>query len=266
MTYLADTPGFLPVVDLGCGPLCRFNYTTLTASAIAIVLTILFGFWVARTLTPGVPGPFQMVFELAYGYFYDQVRENVSEEDTRFIVPLALTITFYILIANWLDFFPLDIFNLGGPLHPASSDINQTAALALLVIILVQGYSIRVLGFGGYLRRFTKPFELPVWARVLFVPINIVEEISKPISLALRLFGNIFAGTVMVFVITLLIGNLPIGLIGGVSIPGTILGSIMLAIWKLFDVLFIGAIQAYIFGFLTVIYFGMAREGLEEHH
>lgn len=267
MSYLAESPGQQPIVDLGCGMFCQFNYVTLIASGLAILIVLAVGFWAARNLTSDVPGPLQMIFETAYGYMRSQVRDVVSE-DARFIVPLAMTISFYILVANWLDIIPLAIFNVGeGALGPATADINVTASMAILVIVLVQGYSIRVLGFRGYLRRFTKPFDLPIWARAVFTPLNIIEEIAKPISLSLRLFGNVFAGAVMIYLITLLLGGLPIGQLGsGITIAGIVIGSPLLAIWKLFDVLFIGAIQAYIFGLLTIIYFGMAREGLEEHH
>ena len=75
--------------------------------------------------------------------------------------------------------------------------------MAIAVIVIVQWYSIHVLGFRGYLRRFTKPFELPILARIAFTPLNIIEEIAKPLSLALRLFGNIFGGLVMVYLLTL---------------------------------------------------------------
>lgn len=267
MTYLAESPGAQPVVDLGCGMFCRFNYITLITSAISILIVLAVGFIVARRLTSDVPGPLQMIFETAYGYMRGQVRDVVAE-DARFVIPLAMTISFFILAANWLDFIPLAIFNVGGgTLGPANADINVTASMAILVIVLVQAYSIRVLGFGGYLRRFTKPFDQSIVVRVLFTPLNIIEEVAKPISLSLRLFGNIFAGGVMIYLITLLLGGLPLGQLGsGITIAGIVIGSPVLAVWKLFDVLFIGAIQAYIFGLLTIIYFGMAREGLEEHH
>jgi F-type H+-transporting ATPase subunit a len=267
MTYLAESPGQQPIVDLGCGTWCQFNYVTLITSIASMLIVLAVGFLIARRLTSDVPGPFQMMFETAYGYMRGQVRDVVAE-DARFVVPLAMTIAFFILVANWLDFIPLSIFNVGeGALGPANADINVTASMAILVIVLVQAYSIRVLGFRGYLRRFTKPFEQSIPVRVLFTPLNIIEEVAKPISLSLRLFGNIFAGGVMVYLITLLLGSLPFGDVGhGISIAGIVIGSPFLAVWKLFDVLFIGAIQAYIFGLLTIIYFGMAREGLEEHH
>ena len=66
--------------------------------------------------------------------------------------------------------------------------------MGLIVFVVVQWYSLRVLGVGGYLRRFTKPFELPLVARIVFIPLNMLEELVKPVTLALRLFGNIFAG------------------------------------------------------------------------
>ena len=81
----------------------------------------------------------------------------------------------------------------------------------------------------------------------------------KPVTLSLRLFGNIFAGGVMVYLITLLLGAIPL-------LGPFVIGPSALIVWKLFDVFFIGSIQAFIFMLLTVIYFGQAREGLEEHH
>jgi F-type H+-transporting ATPase subunit a len=182
-------------------------------------------------------------------------------DDALFIIPLALTLFLYILIANWIEIFPLAIFPI---LHGANADLNQTLAMGLIVIIVVQWYSIRVLGLSGYLKRFTKPFELPLPARIVFIPLNILEEAVKPVTLALRLFGNIFAGAVMIGLIAGFAG-LQLPVVG--TVGGTLLGSILLIIWKAFDVIFIGFIQAFIFMLLTVIYFGAAREGLEhEHH
>jgi len=257
MRFLAEpAPGSHPTFDLGCGSLCNVNYDSLLSSAIAIAVTLAVGFVIAARLRGGRPGRLQTLFEFALDYIRGMVRSSVHEDAT-FIVPIAMTIGFYILVANYLDFLPLGIFP---NIHPANEDLNQTLAMSLVVILVVQAYSIRVLGFGGYLRRFTRPFDLPVWARVLFIPLNIVEEVVKPITLAARLFFNIFAGGVMVFLITLLLGHLasPFGPV--------FLAPLVLAAWKLFDVLFIGAIQAFIFMLLTIIYFGMAREGLEEHH
>ena len=252
--------GTHPTVNLGCGTLCTINYDSVISSALAVVLTVAVGLWIRSQLKSGEPGKVQAVFEWGYDQLRALIKSNVSE-DALFIIPLALTLFLYILIANWLELLPLAIFPV---LHGANADLNQTLAMALIVIAVVQWYSVRVLGWRGYFRRFTKPFEMPLAFRIGFMPFNILEEIVKPVTLSLRLFGNIFAGAVM---IALIAGFGTLALPGIGTVGGTILGTILLAIWKAFDVIFIGFIQAFIFMLLTVIYFGAAREGLEhEHH
>jgi F-type H+-transporting ATPase subunit a len=269
MIFTEASPGSHPTIDLGCGSLtigplhyqiCTLNYDSVISSLIAVAATIAIAFWVRSKLQEGRPGKVQAIFEWGYDQLRGLVKSNVSDE-ALFIIPLALTLFLYILIANWIEIFPLAIFPW---LHGANADLNQTLAMGLVVIIVVQWYSIHVLGFGGYLRRFTKPFELPVPFRIIFIPLNILEEAVKPLTLALRLFGNIFAGAVMIGLIASFAG-LQLPVVG--TVGGTIIGSILLIIWKAFDVIFIGFIQAFIFMLLTVIYFGAAREGLEhEHH
>jgi F-type H+-transporting ATPase subunit a len=254
--------GSHPTVDLGCGTLCTFNYDSLISSAIAILATLGVAFWLRSKLRGGEPGRVQAVFEFGYEALRDLIRTNVSD-DALFIVPLALTLFLFILVANWIEFLPLGLVPI---LHGANADLNQTLAMAVVVIVVVQWYSIRVLGFAGYLRRFTKPFELPWPARVFFTPLNILEELTKPVTLAMRLFGNIFAGAA---IIGLIVGfsTLSLPVVG--TVGGTIVGTILLVVWKAFDVLFIGFIQAFIFMLLTVVYFAAAREGLEhqqQHH
>jgi F-type H+-transporting ATPase subunit a len=260
MIFAEAAPGTHPTIDLGCGTLCTINYDSVISSLIAVILTIAIGFWVRSKLQEGRPGKVQAIFEWGYDQLRSLVRTNVSD-DALFIIPLAMTLFLYILIGNWIEIFPLAIFPI---LHGANADLNQTLAMGLIVIIVVQWYSIRVLGIGGYLKRFTKPFELPLPARIVFIPLNILEEAVKPVTLALRLFGNIFAGAVMIGLIAGF-ASLQLPVVG--TVGGTIIGSILLIIWKAFDVIFIGFIQAFIFMLLTVIYFGAAREGLEhEHH
>jgi F-type H+-transporting ATPase subunit a len=257
--YAEASPGSHPTIDLGCGTLCTLNYDSVISSFIAVVVTVLIAFWVRSKLKEGQPGKVQAIFEWGYDQLRGLIKTNVSD-DALFIIPLALTLFLYILIANWIEIFPLAIFPI---LHGANADLNQTLAMGLIVIIVVQWYSIRVLGLRGYLKRFTKPFELPLPARIVFIPLNILEEAVKPVTLALRLFGNIFAGAVMIGLIAGLAG-LQLPVVG--TIGATVLGSVVLIVWKSFDVIFIGFIQAFIFMLLTVIYFGAAREGLEHEH
>ena len=148
-------------------------------------------------------------------------------------VGLGVTIFFFILICNWLAFIPS-----GDPgfLAPPTGDVNLPLALALTVFFLVHYNSVKARGVGGYFKHYAQPYAA-------LTPINIIEEITKPITLTFRLFGNIFSGVLMVAVIVTLIPPY--------------LSWIGLLVWKPFDEFFIGAIQAFIFGLLTIMYLGM---------
>jgi F-type H+-transporting ATPase subunit a len=252
VTFLEATPGTHPLTPI-CGTqyldlavikfyYCAFTVDTLVSSALAIAVTLGIAFYVASRLNPRTPGKLQMVLEFLVGYTRGLIGDTVGK-DVSFILPIAATIGLYILVANWLDFLPLGFTPL---LKPANADLNQTLAMALTVFVIVVGYSIRERGLLGYLKHFMRP---------PFPPLTIVEEIVKPVTLSLRLFGNIFAGLLMVYLITLIpqayAWTAPISAIG-------------LAAWKFFDVFFVGSIQAFIFMLLTIIYFGQAREGLDE--
>ena len=244
-----------PAVNVCGGPpiLCQINYDSVIASAISIALTIAFSLWVVSRLDPRRPGKFQMVFEFIIAYARGLIKDTVGIE-AMWILPLALTIFFYILIANWIELLPLP-----HPITPANTDINQTLAMALLVFVLVTGYSIRVRGLGGFLHHLTRPTDLPIPLRVYFTFINVVEELAKPISLSLRLMGNIFGGVIMLWVLTVMLPLLPIP-----AVPYA-LSVVLVAAWKIFDVFLIGTLQAFIFFLLTIIYFGMAVEGAKGH-
>jgi len=259
---LADSQiGTHPTVEIGgCGTLCTFNYDSLISSFIAVIATLAVGFWLRSQLRDGEPTKVQAVLEWGYYQLRSLITTNVSA-DALFIIPLALTLFLYILVANWIEFLPLGLVPI---LHGANADLNQTLAMGVVVFVVVEWYSVRVLGFFGFLRRFTKPFELPLPARIVFIPLNILEELTKPVTLSMRLFGNIFAGAAIIGLI-IGFGTLSLPVVG--TIPGLIVGSVVLGVWKAFDVLFIGFIQAFIFMLLTVVYFSAAREGLEhEHH
>jgi F-type H+-transporting ATPase subunit a len=220
------------------------------------VVTLGIGFAVARTLRRGRPHKLQMIFELLLGYIRSLTSDTVAD-DAGFILPLAATIFFFILFANWLDAFPLV-----APVEPANADINVTLAMALVVIVIVEWYSVHVLGWKRFFYRYTHPFDAPILMRAVFVPINVITEIAKPLSLALRLFGNIFGGVVVVYLLTLAYHYF--ATLGGPVAAVSALPAIALGAWKIFDVFLIGTIQAFIFMLLTIIYFGMAREGLHE--
>ena len=241
--------------------ICTFNYDTLISSALALAVTLAIGFVLVLTLRRGTPHRLQWIFEVLLNYVRSLTSDTVEgDQGAAFVVPLAATIFFFILFANWLDVFPLV-----SPVEPANADINLTLAMALVVIIVVEWYSVHVLGWKRFFYRFTHPFDAPILMRAVFVPINIITEVAKPISLALRLFGNIFGGVVVVYLLTLAFRYF--ATLGGPVTSVSVIWVVLLALWKVFDVFVIGTIQAFIFMLLTIIYFGMAREGLhEEEH
>jgi F-type H+-transporting ATPase subunit a len=197
----------------------------LIAGAIVIVL----GLIVARGASSRTPTKLQLLWESLVGWVTEQVEANLGKVNP-FVVPLAISLFAFILIANWLELIPTHEW-----LTSPTSDVNLTYALALLVIVGVHIYSVRERGVKGYVQHYFEPYK------ALF-PILLIEEIVKPFTLALRLFGNIFSGGIMLAII----GLLPTWILWGPN-----------GLWKLFD-LFIGLIQAFIFALLTILYFGMA--------
>ncbi|HVD01989.1 MAG TPA: F0F1 ATP synthase subunit A [Candidatus Dormibacteraeota bacterium] len=251
---LEPPPVTHPTVDF-CGQwYCQFSWDSAASSGLAILVTMALVILVARRAEQGVPGWLQLALETLYGYVSGQ--QAHIDPDEAIIVPIGMTIFLYILVANWLDFLPLP-----GPFHPANSDLNQTLAMGILVFLLTQWYSFKVLGVRGYLYRMTRPFDAPLYVRIPFVLLNIIEDLAKPLTLSLRLFGNIFGGLIMLWVLTSLLPQISFPGVG--TYPAQGLAILATVIWKLFDVGLIGAIQALIFMLLTIIYFEQAREGAE---
>jgi F-type H+-transporting ATPase subunit a len=216
----------------------NFNLDTIWTTGIAGAIVLGLGFYLKSRVTAGVPGKLQLTWELVIGSVSDQV-ENALGPRYRRVVPLAVTLFMFILIADWLEIFPGLFHNTDYSPSP-TADVNLTYALGALVFILTTRSAIRAKGTLGYFKYF---FRKPV----AMFPLHIIEELAKPITLALRLFGNLFSGGIM---IALLI-SFPI-----IFFPASIAFSVA---WKLFD-LFIGVIQAFIFALLTILYYQFAVE------
>lgn len=213
-----------------------FNLDTIWSTAIAGAIVIGLGLLLRARVTSGVPGRLQLVWENVVGQVRTQVADQIGPT-APFVVPLAITLFMFILIANWLELVP-SMHTVPAP----TADVNLTFALALVVIVWMHITAVRRKGVGAYFKHYAQPYKL-------LVPINIIEELAKPVTLALRLFGNIFSGTIML----ILIGLFPVFI---VPLPN--------AVWKLFD-MFIGVIQAFIFALLTILYFASAVETEESH-
>jgi F-type H+-transporting ATPase subunit a len=224
------------------------NTDTLLSTAIAALIVIALAFYLRSKVTStGVPGGVQLFFEAITIQMRNQVEAAIGMRIAPFVLPLAVTIFVFILISNWLAVLPLQYGEKNGQttevLTSAAGDINYVLALALFVFVCYHAAGIWRRGIIGH------PIALLKGHVAILAPINLVEEIAKPISLSLRLFGNIFAGGILVSLIALF--------------PPYIMWAPN-AIWKSFD-LFVGAIQAFIFALLTILYFSQAMELDEDH-
>lgn len=214
--------------------------STLFATAIFLFLA----FRMRGKITDGVPGKLQLFWEVLTEQVTDLAVSAMGPRGKKF-VPIGVTLFLFILICNWIGFIPSALRpGISGEILPApTGDVNLPLAMALLVIVWVHIESFKARGVRGYFKHYAQPYTA-------LAPINVVEEITKPITMTFRLFGNLFSGGLMIAVMTTL---LPI-----YAVP---FGEI---VWKPFD-LGIGVIQAYIFMLLAVLYFGMATSHEEEH-
>ncbi|MDX6287512.1 MAG: F-type H+-transporting ATPase subunit a [Frankiales bacterium] len=234
--------GFLPAAEIKVGEHhtaqwlgLTWNVDTIYCTVIAGVIVCGLGLLVARQATDGVPGKLQLFWEMVVDTTKKQV-ENTIGPQASFVVPLAVSLFLFILIANWIEIIPSSD---GEYLKSPTADVNLPYALALTVIIWVHVVALRRRGF-AYVRGFFKPIGQ--------APIKVIEEVVKPVTLSLRLFGNLFSGGIMIA----LIGLLPVAVVP--------FGDLL---WKPFDMA-IGVIQAFIFALLTVLYFTFALS--EEGH
>nr|WP_113867099.1 F0F1 ATP synthase subunit A [Brenneria salicis]NMN93334.1 F-type H+-transporting ATPase subunit a [Brenneria salicis ATCC 15712 = DSM 30166]RBP61639.1 ATP synthase F0 subcomplex A subunit [Brenneria salicis ATCC 15712 = DSM 30166]RLM30425.1 F0F1 ATP synthase subunit A [Brenneria salicis ATCC 15712 = DSM 30166] len=219
--------------------------------ALGILFLVIFR-RVAKNATSGVPGKLQTAVELIVGFVDSNVRDMFHGK-SKLIAPLALTIFVWVFLMNLMDLLPIDFLPylgehvLGLPALRVvpSADVNITLSMALGVFALVLFYSIKMKGVGGFVKELTmQPFNHPV-----FIPINLILEgvslLSKPVSLGLRLFGNMYAGE-LIFI--LIAGLLPWWSQWLLNVP-----------WAIFHILII-TLQAFIFMVLTVVYLSMASE------
>ncbi len=219
----------------------------------------------AKTASAETPNGLQNFCEWALEFIDTSVRGSFSAKNNM-IGPLALTIFFWVFSMNLMDLLPIDyvphlMAALGVPFFKVvpSTDPNATFGMAIGVFLLVLYYSVKMKGFGGFVGELTlQPFGK--WG----MPVNILLEgvnlIAKPISLALRLFGNMYAGE-MIFILIAIMGSTWVGFtMGGVTLFGS---QILLSLgWAIFHILII-TLQAFIFMTLTVVYMDMAHQ---EHH
>lgn len=207
--------------------------------------------------TPGVPGVVQNFIELIYDFVSEQVND-IYHGKSSLVTPLALTIFVWIFLMNLMDLIPVDLVSwffgkflswhflgnfFGDMKIVPTTDPNLTLALSFSVFFLILIFNIKKKGFFNFIKEFlSHPFGIKLF--FFNFPLKIVEEFAKPISLGLRLFGNLYAGE-LIFILIALLPWWSQWLLGG---P-----------WAIFHILVI-TIQAFVFMMLTVVYLSMAEE------
>ena len=250
------------------------NYDTVFFSVLlALVFFGLFR-WVARRATTGVPGLTQNIIEWIVEKVDEQVRDTFHGS-SRLIAPLALTIFCWVFLFNFMDLVPVDLLPAAargaGFEHlkvVPSTDLNATFGLSLTVFILIIFYSLKMKGFVGFISELTlQPFSARnVLVQALLVPVNFILEsvtfLARPVSLSLRLYGNLYAGEMIFLLLAALTLSHGLGSLATVGGWLGIIGQFVLGLaWAIFHILII-LIQAFIFAVLTVVYLSMAHE----HH
>ncbi|MBF7683449.1 F0F1 ATP synthase subunit A [Acinetobacter sp. B5B] len=234
--------------------------------SIGLGVIFCFIFWlVAKAANAGVPTKLQAAVEMIVEFVDSNVRDTFHGK-SRLIAPLALTIFVWIFLMNLMDLIPVDFIpylaqvigaNVFGmdPHHVymkivPTTDINVTLGMSLSVFALIIFYGVREKGVGGFVGEFAlNPFNPSnLFFKVLLIPVNLVLELAtflaRPVSLALRLFGNMYAGEL----IFILIALLPWWAQWALSVP-----------WAIFHILVI-TLQAFVFMMLTIVYLSMASE------
>jgi F-type H+-transporting ATPase subunit a len=218
----------------------------------------------SRRVSTGVPGKWQNFAEMMLDFADSQVKDCFHGRNA-LIGPLALTIFVWVFVMNFMDIVPVDSLPLIGELLGVkhlkvvpTNDLNTTFGMSLSVFALIIFYSIKIKGPKTFVKELTlQPFNHP-----LFIPINFVLEfatlIAKPISLSLRLFGNLYAGELIFILIALLTLNAATASIGS-NILLMVAQFVLSLGWSIFHILVI-TLQAFIFMVLTIVYLSLAHE------
>jgi|SRR5579863_3138721 len=243
----------------------------------SVLLAVVFGgafYAAARKASISQPGKFQLAVEILVELIDGLVRDTYNGS-SKLIAPLALTIFCWVFLFNVMDVLPLDLLpnaahasGLGHLRIVPSTDLNVVFGMSITVFLLIIFYSFKMKGVGGFVGEFAlHPFSSKnPFVQALFVPVNLIMEVpaflARPVSLALRLYGNMYAGEMVFVLIALLTLSKGLDALATFGGWGGIVGSLIAGIvWTAFD-LFVAVLQAFIFMMLTIVYLAQASE----HH
>ncbi|WP_342664538.1 F0F1 ATP synthase subunit A [Luteimonas mephitis] len=264
-------------VSVGDSQFMTLNVDTLFFTAVLSVLFVATFVLTARRATSGVPGKFQAFVEIIVGFVDGLVRETFHGR-SKLIAPLSITIFLLVFLMNFLDMLPVDLLPWAwangyiaaghDPAHAylravPTADLNTTFGLSIAVFLLIQVFGISHKGVGGFTKEiFTAPFHAEgTLMKILLAPANLllrlIEEGVRPLSLSLRLFGNMYAGELIFVLIALM--TLNSSLLHVSTYAMGIMQFISGFAWTAFHVLII-TLQAFIFMMLTIVYLSMSAE------
>lgn len=262
-------------VSVGDGKFWTLNVDSIFFLVLLSCIFLFVFLRTARKATPGVPGKMQCALEMLVTSVDGLVRETFHGS-SRFIAPLAVTICCLVFLMNFMDMLPVDLLPtlwakgqqlMGGDSHHAylrtvpTADLNGTVGMALGVFLLIQFYGLASKGPGLFLQEMvTAPFHAhSIVGKILLAPANlllrVIEELVRPLSLSLRLFGNMYAGELIFILIALMTFNASFG--SGLTYVMLPMQFIADFIWTAFHILVI-TLQAFIFMMLTIVYLSMA--------
>jgi F-type H+-transporting ATPase subunit a len=197
------------------------NNHTLIMTWVVIGIILLFA-WLATRERKMVPGPWQMIAELLVGWFKELVRDALGDAYEERYFPLICALFIFLLLCNWVGIVP--------GLEEPTKDLNTTLGLGVMGFIIAHGTAIKVKGLKEYIKEYFEPM-------FFLMPLNVVGEVAKVISISFRLFGNIMGGSIIIIVVS--------HLIWGLLLPPFLYG---------FFGLFVGTVQAFVFMMLTLVY------------
>ncbi|MDH4392775.1 MAG: F0F1 ATP synthase subunit A [Aquabacterium sp.] len=219
----------------------------------------------AKSATAGVPGRFQAAVEMLVEMVDSQAKGIVhSAQSRKLVAPLALTVFAWIVLMNAMDFLPVDLLPRIGELFGLhymravpTADLSVTMGLALSVLLICLYYNIKIKGFGGWVHEL---FSAPFGDKFYLYPVNflmqVIEFVAKTVSHGMRLFGNMYAGELIFFLIALMGGAFALTGTGIALFLGHIVAG---TVWAIFHILIV-VLQAFVFMMLTLVYLGQAHD------
>lgn len=208
-----------------------FNPKTMVMTWLTMLLVALFGIMAVRKMSLTRPRGAQNLLEMAFEGIRNLVNQNMDPRKGEPLLSIVVTYFIFILFSNLIGLVP----TLSSP----TADYNTTLALALCTFFLIFYFGLRYKGL-GFFKHYLKP-------NILFLPITLIEDFSKPVTLTFRLYGNIYSGEVLMAVL--------LGLLGGwYHLFGGFVASV---VWLAFSI-FVGFIQAFIFTMLSIVYIAQA--------